>query len=333
VRRTGVRLGARGSRLSLRQAAIVAESLRRVAPWIDVELVVVRTAGDRAPDLPLERLEGVGFFSKDLEAALRDGRCDLAVHSAKDLPTALAPDLCLVALLPREDPRDVLVAREGLHLASLPRGARIGTSSPRRRAQLRHYRPDLETVPIRGNIDTRLSRLERGGLDAICLAGAGLVRMGWGDRVTEWLPPEIMLPAPAQGALAVEVRRSDRDLIETLRPLDDEATRAAVLAERAYAARLGSGCRSPAAALAAVVAGTDRAYEGGSGSMDGVPSVADRPRLVLHALVAREDGSAVMRHRAAGPVGAARWLGMSVADALLARARHIVGSPEEMHAR
>ncbi len=308
---TVLRLGTRGSRLSFRQTALVAEAIGRVAPHVTLDVTVIHTAGDRAPEVPLERLEGIGFFAKELEAALLDRRCDLAVHSAKDLPTAIHPDLCLAAIPRRTEPRDVLIARGGLGLAALPRGARIATSSLRRSAQIRYYRPDLETVPIRGNIDTRLAKLDRGDCDALCLAGAGLVRMGWEDRVTEWLPPEIMLPAPAQGALAVEVRRRDRGLIELLRPLDDAPTREAVSAERAFVARLGSGCRAPAAALA----------------------TADGPRLALEGLVALEDGSAAQRYRATGPVGAAEWLGMSVADYLLAHAGRLLAPPEGVSAR
>ncbi len=309
--RTVLRLGTRGSRLSLRQAALVAEAIGRVAPHVILDVTVIHTAGDRAPEVPLERLEGIGFFAKELEAALLDRRCDLAVHSAKDLPTVIHPDLCLAAIPRRTEARDVLIARGGLGLAALPRGARIATSSLRRSAQIRYYRPDLQTVPIRGNIDTRLAKLDRGDYDALCLAGAGLVRMGWEDRVTEWLPPEIMLPAPAQGALAVEVRRRDYELIELLRPLDDAPTREAVSAERAFVARLGSGCRAPAAALA---------------SMDG-------PRLALEGLVALEDGSAAQRCRATGPVGAAEWLGMSLADYLLAHAGRLLAPPEGVPAR
>jgi hydroxymethylbilane synthase len=302
MRLGSLRIGTRGSRLSLRQTDIIRESLRQVAPEIPIEIVVVQTAGDRDPDVPLERLEGIGFFAKDLEIALVEGRCDLAVHSAKDLPTALHPDLCLAALPPRADPRDVLIARDGLTLALLPAGARIGTSSLRRSAQIRCRRPDVETAPIRGNIDTRLRKLGRGEYDALCLAGAGLLRMGWADRVTEWLSPDVMLPAPAQGALAVEARRDDRDLIELLGRLDDMRTREEVTAERAFVARMGTGCRAPAAALASV----------------------DRGRVVFEGLVAREDGSAAVRHRATGPIGAAAWLGMSVADYLLAQAAPLV---------
>lgn len=298
-----LRIGTRGSRLSLRQLELVVEALRGVAPGLAYETVIVQTAGDRAPEVPLEHLEGIGFFAKELEAALLEGRCDLAVHSAKDLPTMLHPDLCIAAFLPREDPRDVLISRSGHGLAALPPRARIATSSVRRSAQIRHYRPDLDTVPVRGNIDTRLAKLERGGFDALCLAGAGLVRMGWRDRVTEWLEPDVMLPAPAQGVLAVEARRSDRDLIDLIRLLDSAPSREAVTAERAFIARLGSGCRQPAAALATV-----------NGS-----------RTVLEGLLAREDGSAVRRYRAAGPMGAAEWLGMCVADHLFAHSADLLG--------
>jgi hydroxymethylbilane synthase len=275
---------------------LVVEALRGVAPVVAYETVIVQTAGDRAPEVPLENLEGIGFFAKELEAALLDGRCDLAVHSAKDLPTVLHPDLCIAAFLPREDPRDVLISRSGLRLAALPSRARIATSSLRRIAQLLYHRPDLNVVPIRGNIDTRLAKLERGECDALCVAGAGLVRMGWRDRVTEWLEPEIMLPAAAQGALAVEIRQADRALIDLLSLLDSAPAREAVTAERACIARLGSGCRQPAAALATV-----------NGS-----------RVILEGLLAREDGSAVRRFRADGPVGAGEWLGMSAADHMLA---------------
>ncbi len=301
---TSFRIGTRGSRLSLRQTELVAEALRRMAPSVTLQVAVISTAGDRAPEVPLEGLEGIGFFARELEAALLDGRCDLAVHSAKDLPTAIHPDLCLAAFPPRADPRDVLISRGGLTLATLPRGATVATSSLRRSAQIRHHRPDLLTVPIRGNIDTRIAKLERGMVDALCLAAAGLMRMGWEARITEWLAPEILLPAPAQGALAVEARRADHALIDLLHSIDDPATREAVLAERALVARLGTGCRAPAAALAAV----------------------EGTRVSLEGLVALEDGSAVRRHRAAAPVGAADWLGMTVADYLLANAGHLMGN-------
>jgi hydroxymethylbilane synthase len=303
--RARVRLGTRGSQLSLRQTQLVLEALRRVAPALTLEVVVIKTAGDRAPDVPLERLEGIGFFAKELEAALLDGRCDAAIHSVKDLPTRLHPDLMLAAICMRTEPRDVLIDRHGRLLRVLPPGTRVATSSVRRRAQLLYQRPGVVPVSIRGNIDTRLKKLERGECDTLCLAGAGLVRMGWEDKVTEWLEPEVMLPAPGQGALAVEVRRRDQDMVGLVRPLDHGPTREAVDAERAFIARIGSGCRAPAAALA----------------------TSDGTQVILEGLVAREDGSLMYRHRARGPVGAAEWLGMSVADYLLVRAGELLDTP------
>ena len=304
--RDRVRLGTRGSRLSVRQTDLVIEALRAAAPEMALEVVVIQTAGDRAPDVPLERLEGIGFFAKELEAALLDGRCDIAMHSAKDLPTEIHEDLCLGAVLPRGDPRDVLVARSGRTLATLPAGARVATSSVRRSAQILHRRPELEPVSIRGNIDTRLAKLDRGICDALCLAAAGLIRMGWEGRVTEWLEPEIVLPAPGQGAIAVELRRRDADLVARLRAIDHPPTRVAVVAERAFVARLGSGCRAPAAALATV----------------------EGDVVTLEGLVALPDGSVVRRHRASAPVAAAEALGTTVADYLLAHAGFAVaGAP------
>jgi hydroxymethylbilane synthase len=298
VNRDRLRVGTRGSRLSLRQTELVVMDLHAQAPGLGVDVVVIQTAGDHAPEVPLEHLEGIGFFAKELEVALLDGRCDLAVHSAKDLPTEVHRDLCLGACPPRTDPRDALINRGGYRLASLPAGARVATSSLRRSAQILHRRPDLQPVPIRGNLDTRLAKLDRGACDALCLAAAGLVRMGWESRISEWLPPEVMLPAPGQGVLAIEVRRADRDLIDLVRRINHPPTEAAAKAERAFVARLGSGCRAPAAALATV--------EGGA--------------MILEGLVASVDGRTVHRHRMSGPAAAPEHLGVSVAEYLLARA-------------
>ena len=298
-----LRVGTRGSPLSLRQTGLAIDALRAHEPDLAVETVVIQSAGDRAPDVPLERLEGIGFFAKELEAAVADGRCDVAVHSAKDLPTTLHPRLCLGAVPAREDPRDVLISRGGVPLAALPLGAKVATSSLRRAAQLRARRPDLQIVSIRGNVDTRLAKLERGDADALCIAAAGLIRMGWEDRVSEWLATEVMLPAPGQGALAVEARRGDAAVLDLLRCIDHPATHEAVRAERAFVARLGTGCRAPAAALASV----------------------DRGRVMLEGLLAGEDGRVVRRHRGTAPVGAARWLGLYVADRVFADAAEITG--------
>jgi hydroxymethylbilane synthase len=297
-----LRVGTRGSRLSLRQTQVVIDALREQIPGVHIEPVIIQTAGDRAPAVPLEALEGIGFFARELEAALLDGRCDLAVHSAKDLPTGVHGDLCLAAFPPRGDPRDALIDPAGRSLATLPVGARVATSSLRRSAQIRHRRPDLGTVSIRGNIDTRLAKLDRGDCDALCLAGVGLTRMGWGARIAEWLDPEVMLPAPGQGALAVEARRRDEELIDLLREINHPATQRAVEAERAFVARLGSGCRAPAAALAAAEDGT----------------------ITLEGLVALVDGSVVHRCRASAPIAEAERLGISVADNLLAHAERVI---------
>ena len=306
-----LRVGTRGSRLSLRQTQIFADALRAREPAVVLETVVIHSAGDRASDVPLEQLEGIGFFAKELEAAVAGHRCDVAVHSAKDLPTALHPGLCLGAVMTRADPRDVLISRRGESLASLPAGARVATSSLRRAAQLRARRPDLVIVAIRGNLDTRLQKLDRGDADALCIAGAGLVRMGWEDRVSEWLEPDVMLPAPAQGALAVEARCDDPAVLDLVRLVDDSAAHEAVTAERAFVARLGTGCRAPAGALATV----------------------DRGRVVLEGLLATEDGRVVRRHRATAPVGAARWLGLAVADRVFADSPDITGDRAASPAR
>jgi hydroxymethylbilane synthase len=293
-----LRVGTRGSPLSLRQTQIFMEALRRVDPRVTAEVVVIESAGDRAPDVPLERLEGIGFFAKELELAVAGGRCDVAVHSAKDLPTTLHPALRLGAVLAREDPRDVLVSRNSRRLAELPFGARVATSSLRRAAQLRARRPDLAIVSIRGNVDTRLAKLDRGDADALCIAAAGLVRMGWENRISQWLDPDVVLPAPGQGALAVEARRDDATTLALLSLVDDADTHEAVTAERALVGRLGTGCRAPAGALAAV----------------------DRGRVALEGMVASEDGRIVRRRRGTAPIGAARWLGCCVADRLYAAA-------------
>jgi len=302
VKQSVLRVGTRGSRLSLRQTQVVLDLVRDRVPGVQFEVVIIRTAGDRAPAVPLERLEGIGFFARELEAALLDGRCDLAVHSAKDLPTEVHGDLCLAAFPPRGDPRDVLIDRAGRRLATLPPGARVATSSVRRSAQIRHRRPDLDTVSIRGNIDTRLAKLDRGVFDALCLAGVGLVRMGWESRIAEWLDPEVMLPAPGQGAIAVEMRRRDAGLQDLVRRINDPATQGAVEAERAFVGRLGSGCRAPAAALAAV----------------------EGEIITLEGMVALPDGSIVRRHRASAPATEAERLGISVADDLLAHAGFVL---------
>jgi len=253
---TALRLGTRGSALALAQSRLVADAVT-AATGREVELVPIVTAGDRS-SAPVARL-GVGVFVSALRDALTAREIDFAVHSYKDLPTALPPGLHIAAVPPREDPRDALVTRDGLTLTELPDGAKVGTGALRRIAQLRALRLPFEVTPIRGNVDTRIRRVTgpEADLDAVVLAKAGLVRLGRAGEITETLDPMLMLPAPAQGALAVECRHDDHDLVEALGALDDGPTRAAVTAERALLATLEAGCSAPVAAYAEVAEGED----------------------------------------------------------------------------
>jgi hydroxymethylbilane synthase len=245
-----LRIGTRASALALWQARHV-ESLIRALPGAPpLELVPITTTGDVRTDVPLWAVGGRAFFTKELDRALLEHRIDLAVHSLKDLPTALEPGLALAAVLTREDPRDALLSRTGAALAQLPRGARVGTSSLRRRAFLTRARPDLELLELRGNVPTRLERLERGDYDAIVLAAAGLKRLGLAERITQHLAPEEFPPAVSQGAIGICARADDRHASDWLRPLEDAATRLATTAERALLERIEGGCQVPLGALA-----------------------------------------------------------------------------------
>ncbi len=245
-----LRIGTRGSALALTQTGMVADELS-AAYGVTTELVTISTEGDRTNE-PLSRAGGAGLFTGALRDALVEGRCDLVVHSLKDLPTAPHDQLVVAAIPSREDPRDAVCARDGLTLKTLPAGARVGTGSPRRMAQLRAQRPDIEVVDIRGNVDTRLGRVGAGDLDAVVLAAAGLSRLGRSDAVTEFLDADRWPTAPGQGALAVEVRRGDEHLVAKLDHLE---TRAAVEAEREVLALLEAGCSAPLGARAVVDAG------------------------------------------------------------------------------
>ncbi|WP_410587599.1 hydroxymethylbilane synthase [Amycolatopsis sp. lyj-23] len=247
-------MGTRGSKLALTQTGIVADALR--ATGVEVEIVKVTTPGDKSL-APIATI-GVGVFTSALREALLRGEVDVIVHSYKDLPTAPEPGITLAAVPPREDPRDALIARDGLTLGELPPGSKVGTGAARRTAQLHALGLGLEIVPIRGNIDTRMRKVTDGELDAVVLARAGLARVGLVEVITETLDPIQMLPAPAQGALAVECRTDDVDLEQLLRStLDDEGTRAAVTAERALLAALEAGCSAPVGALAEIVEDLD----------------------------------------------------------------------------
>jgi hydroxymethylbilane synthase len=293
-----LRLATRGSRLALWQAEHVAERLRTAQPNLRVERVVLGTTGDRVRDRALSAVGERGLFTRELEQALCDRRVDVAVHSLKDLPTQFAAGLVLGAVLEREDPRDALLSRSGDGLQELPRGARIGTSSLRRRSQLLAARPDLEVRDLRGNLPTRIARLDHGDFDAIVLARAGLVRLRLAGRISEVLDARVMLPAVGQGALAVQCRADDERAKALLGGLDHAPTRLATAAERALLARLESGCQVPAGALAR--------FAGES--------------LTLDAYVGDVDGSAGVRKRGAAAAAderAARALGVAVAEALL----------------
>ena len=267
ARAVTLRLGTRGSRLALAQAGIATAALS-LAGVPEIETVIIRTHGDSHPETAVEELSGQGWFTAELQRALVDERVDLAVHSFKDLAIERPPALVLAAVLPRGDPRDGVVTRDGAQLDELPAGARVGTSSRRRAAQLAAMHPALEVVPIRGNVDTRLRKLDSGEVDALLLAAAGLDRIGLGERVVDRLDPARYVPAPAQGAIAIEARRGSQ-VAFLAGSVDDRRSATAVAAERAVLAALGGGCLLPLGAWAEV----------------------DGDRLTLHATLAGDDGT------------------------------------------
>ena len=284
-------IASRGSQLALWQANWVKGQLAALGHESRIE--IIKTTGDKITDVPLAKVGTKGLFTKEIEEALLDGRADLAVHSLKDLPTELPAGLVLAAVPPREDPRDAIVGRR---LADLPAGAKVGTSSLRRSAQLKKLRPDLVIESVRGNLDTRLRKLDEGQYDAIVLAAAGLRRLGWGDRIAETLGSDVMCSAVGQGALAIETRESGAGY-DAVRALDDPATHSAVLAERGVLGSLGGGCQVPIGAHARISDG----------------------RLFLLGVVAAPDGSELIRAEADGPVVDAEPLGRALGALLLER--------------
>jgi hydroxymethylbilane synthase len=293
-----IRVGTRASLLARTQTQLVVDAFAGSNPDVPVETVLVSTEGDRSTQ-PLEQIGGTGVFVSALREALLAGEIDVAVHSFKDLPTAPAPGIVVAAVPSREDPRDALCARDGLTLLELPVGARIGTGSPRRTAQLRALDLGLEIVPIRGNVDTRLAKVGD-QLDAVVLAVAGLHRLGRTEAITELLDPIQVLPAAAQGALAIECRESDADARSLLAPLDDHATRAAVAAERSLLTALEAGCTAPVGALAEVTEGDDGVLE-----------------VFLRGSVTAIDGSDAVRLSASGPLNNAEEIGQRLAAELI----------------
>ncbi|MEO3927973.1 hydroxymethylbilane synthase [Micromonosporaceae bacterium B7E4] len=312
---TALRLGTRGSALALAQSRTVADAVT-AATGRQVELVEVVTAGDRS-SAPVHRL-GVGVFVSALRDALAANEIDFAVHSYKDLPTAGQAGLHIAAVPPREDPRDALVAKDGRTLAELPPGATVGTGALRRIAQLHALGLQLTVVPIRGNVDTRVGRVRgpKADLDAVVLARAGLVRLGRAEEISETLDPMLMLPAPAQGALAVECRVDDADLVELLGVLDHAPTRAAVTAERAFLATLEAGCSAPVAGYAEVAEGDDG------------------DEIYLRGAVISPDGTRDIRLSRTGTPAEATEIGKALAAELLdLGADSILGAPKESGAR
>ena len=292
-----IRIGTRGSALAAQQTQITVAMLKAAWPDLRVDIIEIRTTGDRIQDVPLAKIGDKGLFVKEIEEALLNRRIDWAVHSVKDLPSELPNGLSVSMVAARSDPRDVLVARQGLTLSTLPEKAVLGTSSLRRRAQLLHWRPDLAIVPVRGNVDTRLRKLETDGLDGIVVAAAGLMRMGWEARISEFIPPEICLPAVGQGALGVEMRRDDEEAQTLFAPLTSAVTQATVTAERSFLARLQGGCQVPIAAWA----------------------VAEREQLYLRGMISDINGLTLLRGERWGILPAPEQLGEDLAEALLRR--------------
>jgi hydroxymethylbilane synthase len=297
-----IRIGTRGSRLALIQANEARDRLiaaHGLAPE-EIEIVTITTTGDRIRDRPLAEIGGKALFAKEIEEALRDGDIDLAVHSMKDMPGDATPGLAIPAFLPREDPRDAFMSRVAGDVMALPHGARLGSSSVRRIAQLKHIRPDLVAAPFRGNVETRLAKLDRGEVDATVLACAGLRRLGLDHEITAAMAPEIMLPAVAQGAIGLQVREIDERMHELVAPLNDAATAHQMAAERAFLIVLEGSCRTPLAGHA----------------------VLDGDRVAFRGMALVLDGSEVFEARREGAVGDAAALGREAGEEV----RRLAGS-------
>ncbi|GAB6906978.1 hydroxymethylbilane synthase [Desulfosarcina cetonica] len=294
--RESIIIGTRGSQLALWQANWVKAALLNHHPGLAVQLTIIKTRGDKILDVPLAKVGGKGLFVKEIEEALLEGRIDLAVHSMKDMPAEIPQGLCIGAIPEREEPRDVLITRSGLPLERLPQGARVGTSSLRRAAQLLNGRPDIAIVPLRGNLDTRLKKLETESLDAIVLAAAGVRRLGLSDRITQTLDETVMLPAVGQGALCIETRTDDPRVAAVVGVLDDFPTRQVVLGERAFLNRLEGGCQVPIAGHGHIVAG----------------------KFSLTGLVCEVDGTRQIKQTHSGAPDQSEQIGVALAETLLA---------------
>jgi len=290
-----IKIGTRGSKLALWQANWVKSALKVGHPSLSVELVAIKTKGDKILDVPLAKVGGKGLFVKEIEDALLNGLIDLAVHSMKDMPAEIPNGLCIGAIPKRETPQDVLISSKGLLLSQLRQNARIGTSSLRRTAQLLHVRPDLVVLPLRGNLDTRLKKLDAENLDAIILAAAGVKRLGLEHRITEYLDEKIMLPAVGQGALCIEIRENDPEVESIITLLEHHQTRTVILGERAFLNRLEGGCQVPIAAHGKI----------------------EKDGFTLCGLVATVDGTTVIRETLSGQKNSSESIGVALADRLI----------------
>lgn len=303
-------IGSRGSKLAVLQASMVESALLKVFPDLFIGFKTITTTGDRDRTSSLDKIGGQGIFVKELEYALLDGQIDMAVHSLKDVPTDLASGLTIAGVLPREDTRDVIVSASGLKLADLPPGSRLGTDSRRRGAQLKKVRPDLTPCAIRGNIDTRLRKVQSGEMDGVILAAAALVRLGRTDCIAEYLTVESFLPAVGQGAVAVEIRENDSSCDKAVSAINDARTFQAVIAERSFMRTLGGGCQAPIAALAIVEDG----------------------QLRIEGMIASLDYSLIIRERGAGPAQNAEAIGIALGQKILdAGGRQLAGEAERLN--
>jgi len=290
-----IRIGTRGSPLAVWQAEWVRSRLLALHPEYTAEIVKIKTTGDKILDVPLAKVGGKGLFVKEIETALLEGGIDLAVHSMKDMPAEIPPGLCIGVVPERENPLDILISRNGHSFKDLREKANLGSSSLRRGAQVRHIRPDITVQPLRGNLDTRIRKLETEGLDAIILAAAGVKRLGMESRITEYMSEDIMLPAIGQGALSIEVREDDNAIRDLIAPVDHRETRLAIESERAFLSRLEGGCQVPIAAHAKIVG----------------------DQIDLTGLVAEVDGSVLLRENVTGSVDKHEELGVQLANQLL----------------
>lgn len=317
-----IKIGTRGSQLALWQANWVKHEIEMASKGIRVEIVIIKTTGDRITDRPLAMLGGKGLFVKEIEQQLLDGDIDIAVHSMKDMPGELPEGLHIGAVPIRENPLDVLISRNNLLLADLPEGAKIGTGSMRRASQIRHIRPDVETLSIRGNLDTRLKKLDSGAYDAIILAAAGLIRLGMAGRITQYIDEGIMLPAVGQGALCIESRQNDQEqeIDQILKKINDRNTRITVEAERSFLKQIEGSCHIPVACF-----GRLDSYRLDSNRLDSSrldsnkidSSRLEKEQLTLTGLVASEDGTDIIKESLTGDAENAENIGIELAITLL----------------